>query len=352
VKGRLNLILVCILAVQLAIILFFDRPWSSGYTRESAGPEMLFQGFAVDDAAAYRISSAEQEITLERKKPKEWFIITESGEYRADLGWTKRLLEAIERTQKLDVVSDNPESWKNYEVEGEKGTRIEVWGEDGSVLVDAYVGKNLGPMKGTFVRLGGSNEVYLVMENLRKGIEPGDNWIHKLRDRKIHMYNRPRAIAFLHIDGPHGRITIERRATETEDGEKDVQWLLTHPIEGVASRMAVGQMLAVLGKVKAQEFVPAGTKPEEVGLEPPMVTLTLGKLDGETVVFKVSETGKGGMNKLLRYLTASNKPGEIFRVPALNYRYFTLAPEDYLEGSEQFKGKEKIMIPTDDIREE
>jgi hypothetical protein len=345
VKGRLNLILVCILVVQLAIILFFDRPWTSGYTREATGPVKLFPEFAVDKAAAYRISSAEQEVTIERKKPREWFIIAESGEYRADLGWTNRLLDALERTQKLDVVSDNPESWKNYEVDAETGIHLEVWGDDGAVLVDAYVGKNLGPMKGTFVRLEGSNEVHLVMENLRKSVDPGGNWIHMLRDRKIHMYNRPRAIAFLHIDGPHGRITIERRATENEDGEKEVQWLMTHPVEGVASRKAVGQMLAVLGRVKAQEFMPAGTRPEDVGLEPPLLTLTLGKLDGETVVFKVSDAGAGGMDKLLRYLMASNKPGEIFRVPALNFRHFTFAPEDYLEGSEKFDfERKKTMI--------
>lgn len=335
-KGRLNLILVCILVIQLAIILFLDRPWSSGYSREAAEPEMLFPAFSIDKAAAYKVKNSEQEITLERRKPRDWYILTAQGDFRADFGWVNKLMESLERTQKLDVVSDNPESWKTYEVDAGNGFHLQVWGEDGEVLVDVYIGKNLGPMKGTFVRLEGSDDVILVMEDIRRGVDRGKSWIHYLRDHKIHMYNRPRAVAFLHIDGPHGRITIERRSSEGEDGEKEVQWMVTHPIEGPASRRAVGQMLAVLGKVKAQEFLPPETKLEDVGLAPPQLTLTLGKLDGETVVFQVSDAGKGGMNKLLRFLTASNKPGEIFRVPALNYNHFAFEPESYLEGSSKF----------------
>jgi len=336
VRSRFNVFLVCLLAVQILVIIVLDKPWTSGYARREPATEaesFLFPGYSKEKARKVTVTQGGMEITLAWKSADEW-VVEDAKSYRADMNWVDRLLESLAIAKRSDVVSDNPDKWTNYEVDEESGFRLQVWNDEGTSVVDAVIGKVMGPLKGTYVRMTGSNEVVLVMEYLRRHVNKGRsqaNWLRAWREKAIHHYKQKNATS-LKIEGKHGLLTFERRS----GGENDADtWFMTQPFQGEVSAMLMSQMLGVLCGLTAQGFMPPDTKPEDVGLDAPTMVLTLGKEDGEPVVFRVSREGEEGKEKHLRWLTASCEPGEIFKVPASFFFYFGNKPESYLKKDDE-----------------
>jgi len=335
VTKRLNLVLICLLGIQILIILIFDKPWTSGYRRpqpQSEEEALLYPLFSAEGAAVFTVTQGEQKITLKRVSPDEWVIDEPNKQYKADIQWVEVLLDSLARAKKSDVVSEKASNWSHYEVGEEKGFHLQVWDQDGQKIIDSVIGKNMGPMRGTYVREAESSDVMLVMENIRRGINKGNNWLRAWRDKAIHIELREKMVRGLEFEGPHGRIVLEHRFSEIEAEDR---WFIVEPIQGEASAERVNKTVGVLCTLKALGFAPPGTQLADVGLEPPQFTMVLHKSDGESLEFKVSKEGEKGREKVSRYLTASHEPGEIFKVASSFFYTFGVRPEKFLAGDDE-----------------
>lgn len=335
-KKRTNIILSCLLGVQLIFIFFLDKPWTSGYAERQNLAEsdtVLFRGFTVDNAHKIEINQGVKEITLQKESADRWFVLGRERNYLADVRWVDILLESLLRAKISDIVSTDPETHREYEVDEKQGIHLKVFDIAGSLVANVTIGKNMGPLRGTFVRKSNSDDVMLIMENLRRGVNKGDNWAHAWRDKTIHVERKSRKLVdSLEVVNRHGRLVFERRAVEGSDGEEAFEWWMTYPVEGRASMKHLNHMIPQICGLKAMAFCPDGARPEQVGLVDPALIITLGKVTGDPVVFKISEPGEEGAEKSIRYLQSTVTGDEIFKVSSSMFTsYFLFKPEVYLE---------------------
>jgi len=333
-RKRTNIILSCLLVVQLIFIVFLDQPWSSGYAERQDMAEsdtVLFPGYSADKAHKIEISQGIQEITIQKESPDRWLILGEAKNYLVDVRWVDILLESLVRAKISDLVSADPETHREYEVDGKQGIHLKVSDMSGGIMANVIVGKNMGPMRGTFVRKSGSDDVMLIMENLRRGVNKGNNWMHAWRDKTIHVERRSRKLVeSLEVVNKHGRFVFERRPVDGADGEEAFEWWLVYPVEGKASMPHLNHMIPQVCGLKAMAFCPDNARPEQVGLDDPSLIITLGKVTGEKVVFKLSEPGTEGAEKSIRYLQSTLTGDEIFKVSASAFTYFLYKADGYL----------------------
>ena len=333
-KKRTNIILSCILFVQLIFIFFLDQPWTSGYAERQDLTEsetVLFRGYTVDKVHKIEVSQGVKEVTLQKETADRWFLLGEARNYLADVRWVDILLESLLRAKISDIVSTDPETHRNYEVDDRQGIHLKVFDITGGVLANVIVGKNMGPQRGTFVRKIGSDDVMLIMENLRRGVNKGDNWLHSWRDKTIHIEKRSRKVVdSLEVVNKHGRFVFEKRPVEGADGEEAFEWWLAYPVEGKVSMPHLNHMIPQICGMKAMAFCPDDARPEQVGLVDPSLIITLGKVTGDTVVFKLTDPGKEGAEKSIRYLQATVTGEEIFKVSSSMFTYFLFKADSYL----------------------
>jgi len=323
--------------IQLAVIFFFDKPWTSTDYKEmpkSLEESLLFPDFTAEKAASFKITRGDMEITLKKKDQDQWVVAGER-EDKADIEWVARLLDAVGQAKKNDPVSSSPDKWHHYEVDDEKGFFLKVWDEEGNILVDVVIGRNMGPMRGTYTRLAGSDEVVLVMVNIRRVVNKGKDlkhWYRAWRRKIIHWDMKKKNILSFEIDGPRGRIFFEHHMEEGPEGEES--WTMTHPLQGEVSLERMNKIVGTACSLKAQSFADSDLKPEDVGLVPPHLKLTLRKKGGETIVIRVNKEGKSGKDKALRYVMADHEPGLIFRVPSNLFYDYGVKPESFFKKEE------------------
>ncbi len=334
-KKRINIILSCILGLQVIFILFLDKPWTTGYAARQTMDEsemILFPGYSVDKAHTIRISQGSKEITLQKESPNRWYIPQKEKNCLADIRWVDILLESLGRAKISDVVSSDPETYREYEVDEKQGIHVQILDITGALLANLVVGKNMGPLRGTFVRKVGSDDVMLIMENVRRGVNKGDNWMHAWRDRTIHIERRSgKVVDSLELINKQGRMLFERRNMGGAEGEEEYEWWMTFPVEGKASMQHLNHMVPPLCGLKAMAFCPHGARPEQVGLDNPGLIVTLGKVTGEKIVFEITDPGKQGAEKSIRYLKSTITGDEIFKVSSASFTYFLYKTEAYLE---------------------
>ena len=339
-KRKLNTVLAVFLILQLTIIFVFDKPWTSGYSRAQTGTEeekALFPGVSSETVASFTITrGGKQKIAFEKQGEEDWVIKEQEKDYRADIEWIVRLLDSISRARKSDIVSTGRDNWATYEVDEENGFHVLARDSEGKTIADLIIGKTMGPMKGTFLRVDNSEDVMLVMENIRRAVNKGKNWLRAWRDRTVHFDLKEKNFLSLRVVGPHGPIVIEHRAAA--GSEKLDHWVMTEPEEGAISADTMGKLLNPVCTLKAKGFMPPGTKLADVGLAPPPVEVSLIKKGGETIVFKISKGGVIEGKKSIRCIAASCEPGEIFKVSSVMFHIYSSTAKQLIERNEKDSG--------------
>jgi hypothetical protein len=315
------------LVAQLLIILLLDKPWSSGYTRLAAGSEeetQLFPEFDQKRATAFQVKRGEQQIEFKRVAEDEWVILADGKEYGADERWIDILFHSLEEAKRSNIETENPENWQHYHVDAEQGFLLQVWDDQQKAIVDVVVGKNLGPLKGTYVRESGQDGVMHIMENIRRCVNRGPDWVRAWRDKVVFRGRRTDRLTFMQIDGPHGRIFLKAELGMLREDDK---WIMMEPGQGeVTDQMKA--LTGALNAVHAQAFYGSEVSLADLGLDPPQLTITLGRLDQDPVVFKMSDLGEG-RNRGFRALWISTKPEEAFKVPGASFNVFAAKPETF-----------------------
>jgi hypothetical protein len=124
----------------------------------------LIQGLDPSLIAKIQISAEDKHVTLARKD--DLFLVTERESYPASTTEVNSLLTKVLEIRCHAVVSDSPDSHKEFGVADDaKTTKVELTGKDGKNLATVLVGSN-AKTGGTYVRLLSGNTVYSTLEPL------------------------------------------------------------------------------------------------------------------------------------------------------------------------------------------
>ena len=95
------------------------------------------------------------------KQGDSWILPGTAQEYPASATRIEAFLDFVADLSRMRVVTDNPDSWEEFEVQKEAPSRIELFDAGGVPLTEIIVGKTAVGGGYNYVRLGGSNEILL-----------------------------------------------------------------------------------------------------------------------------------------------------------------------------------------------
>jgi hypothetical protein len=113
-----------------------------------------------DRVAEIRLSTDQGDRRL-IKRGDSWILPGATRDYPASATRIEALLDFIADLTRSRIITDNPDAWEEFQVHKEAARRIQLLDSDGDELTEIIIGK---PGVGgglDYVRLGGSNEIFL-----------------------------------------------------------------------------------------------------------------------------------------------------------------------------------------------
>jgi hypothetical protein len=279
---RFHVILLILLVIQVGLILFLDRPV---YTPEAKSPS-FFPDFNAEQARRIEITQGNKRLVL--IKDSGWLVEAGEHRYQANFFYIDTLLNSVQRLDRQNLLSRNPDKVKVFGLDGEAAIRLEVQGSGGAPMARLLVGKNLGPSRGTYVKAPDEDEVYLVMEDLRYACVRGDDWVTSWREEAV-LKLEADSMQALRIEGPGGARTLD-------------------PIPE--------EMKEALVLLKGDGLAPRGTDPAQLGMEDSDLKLVIRHSAGESTL-ELSPDKDGW-----RYLMVDGDASTLYRVPSHVFQVF------------------------------
>ncbi len=102
------------------------------------------------------------------KKDNSWFIKTEENE-KADQTKVESLLNTLEKLEKDELVSQNPDNFSNFNLNEDKAIKVKLF-EGENIAFEIWVGDPGPSFNKTYFRLPDENKVYLSNVSLRSKV--------------------------------------------------------------------------------------------------------------------------------------------------------------------------------------
>jgi hypothetical protein len=202
------------------------------------------------------------------------YSVTAPVAYAADETTVKAAFDAIVKMDVSDLVTDNKAKHAEFEVD-DKGVHV-VAKKGATVLADIVVGKTTGP--GTMVRLTGKDQIWQASGVNKYTFDrtPAD-W----REKSITTFTAADAeqIELATKDG--GKATVKKTGAKVGSDDKWEVVQSTVKIDKLDDSIP-NNIVQALSAWKANDFGD-GVKPADVGLEPPLLTVTVSLKGGKKV---------------------------------------------------------------------
>jgi hypothetical protein len=251
---------------------------------EKAEEQAADAGAAADKGDKAEEAPARESVTLSKKGEEEWDI-TAPVAFKANAGNVKSLLDNLEKLKLVEEISSSADDYDKWGLSDEKALHA-VFKKGEEVVLDLYVGDS--GSRGQMVRLGGKTGVYAV-NGFSKYLYEREtkNW----RDKGIFKFD-DKDIEKVSVTNENGVFDFEKA-----DGE----WKATHaakagapgsPIERFKASK-VDDLIRAYKSLNASDFGD-DKKPADVGLEPPLATVTLEAKGGSAkYVLFIGDNSKG-----------------------------------------------------------
>ncbi len=270
-----------------------------------------FSGLAVDQVTRVEMMLGDSSVVLEREG-EDWKVPS-AWNYPADQAEIERLLLDIQSITGAHQRASKAQSHGTFEVGDRGGLKVALTDSAGKSLADLVIGKADGYQR-SFIRIGGTDEVYSVAPNLRNragfaggSLEAG-RWTHKM----LFQLPSDAVVTRMHIQTPEANAQLNWKSSPEpipEDpaqvtvvaGSDDPLWMVrfSSEVESVpADDSTVKGIITALKNVQAAEPAdPADAS--ALGLEPVQSFIEIELADGSihTIQFgseqDLSVGGKG-----------------------------------------------------------
>lgn len=262
------------------------------------------------------ISANNKQIKFAGKDGK-WII---NGEFPADNARLEAVEKSIKDIEITDLISKG-QYYQKYDLNPEKAIKV-VAKISGEVKRDILIGKAGSTSRNTYIKLSGSNNVYLASGNLAEVFSKD---IDNFMDKQIHKFSRS-DIESLELNY-QGRIYFEQKKEAAKDDKKDkknepkaetVKWISKDLSGAVLDEAKAGYLADAFAALKADSY-PAKNKKDLTSY----ICLVAGKVQGRNIEFRIHK--KDGEN----YLCSSSESPYIFTINEWTAKKFFKKKSDF-----------------------
>ncbi len=261
---------------------------------------------------AYQAASTSSTLPMESDSSKP---AANSKIYQADSASISSVLEKVLKMEKGVLISDNQEKQSIFEVDSVKGTLVELWDATGKAIGSFRIGKNGADWSSNYVRMTGSNSVYMVGGSIRYSFfSDHKRW----RDKTITKFDKStvKRISLIRKDG----VSVAIAKADTGNS-----WNIVEPIQSVAKTDQIDEILNTTYRFNASDFDESNASDSAMGFTQPELTVVISfpndatkkiifgskdennryrvRTDGKEHVFLVSDYDFDKLNKDLEKLT-------------------------------------------------
>jgi hypothetical protein len=331
-SGKKMIFAVVAIVVAILVIVIGEK---AGKQKPSDKSLLFFPGLAQKDITALEMTDANGKVRIQRKG--DIWILANSGanstsanpimgattpaadayEFQADSSSLVSILEKIVAIKKDQVISSNPEKQSLFEVDSAKGLLVEVFDQNGKSRGSFRLGKNGPDYSSCYVRMAGSNDVYMVGGNIRYSFfTDSKRW----RDKTVIKFDQNTAsnIAIMKKDG--SKIVLG----------KDSTWSIKEPIQSPAKVSEIQSILSGLSRLIAADIDTLTQENPAAGLESPelVVAVTLNNKTVKNVVF-------GAKNGSSQYYVKTDGKPHVYLVGESEFNKFNITADKLKEEPSQ-----------------
>jgi hypothetical protein len=231
-------------------------------------------------------------------------------EYPADSASIRTVLEKIVSMKKDELISTNPEKQSIFEVDSSSGILVETWDNSGKSYGQFRIGKSGPNWSSNYVRLIGSNSVYMVNGSIKHSFFTD---LKRWRDKSIVKFEKT---------GTKG-ISIAKKGEAPVILEKsDTVWNMAAPHQNLAKKEKVEEIVNTLSNLKASDFESDTISDTEAGLEDPQYLIVVSLNSGSR---KIKVGNKNDSNK---YRVKAEGNETVFLVNESLVKKFDIDPEE------------------------
>lgn len=231
-------------------------------------------------------------------------------EYPADSASIRTVLEKIVNMKKDELISTNPEKQSIFEVDSSSGILVEAWDNSGKSYGQFRIGKSGPNWSSNYVRLIGSNSVYMVSGSIKHSFFTD---LKRWRDKSIVKFEKT---------GTKG-ISIAKKGEAPLILEKsDTVWNMAAPHQNLAKKEKVEEIVNTLSNLKASDFESDTISDTEAGLEDPQYLIVVSLNSGSR---KIKIGNKNDSNK---YRVKAEGNETVFLVNESLVKKFDIDPEE------------------------
>jgi hypothetical protein len=265
-KPKITLILFVVFIVLLAFLILFE--FRSG-SEEDSGEKLV--SFSSDDVE--KIVFITDSETIHFQKDGEDWLIVDPIEAKADKYEVNRLADDFSDLPIERVVEEMPDDLEKYGIP-HKEVHLTVKGEDKPVII--LVGVE-NPLDNTFfAKKEGEMRVVLISSTLKSLLEKK---VFDFRMKDIFKFDTDQAKS----------TQLKARTIRWEAEKEEEEWFLRQPVNALAKKSSIRDVLYALSNLKAKEFISEEIKNEEIktyGLDNPDYEVTVGlPMENQQVAF-------------------------------------------------------------------
>jgi hypothetical protein len=321
-------VLAVILVVIIGIIIVANQLSNKQPSEQSLA---FFPQFSADQCSAITIADAHDTATLIRHGAA-WMVTkgkqgenaissplmtkdtlskpVPSSEYPVDSALIQTALDKLKSMKKDDLISQNPAKQADLEVDTAKGMRVDLMNEKGASFATFYLGKNGSDWSTSFVRMKGSNDVYLVGGSVKYGFFTDKG---RWKDKAIMKFDRTFARAIT-IAKKDTTIELALTAPSPKDSAAKPAWRIISPVKDTAKSSEVDKILNTMSNLSAMEFEDAALSDDSLGFAKPYCSVSVSMENGDR---KVVIIGKKKGTDERRWVRTPDK-NATFLIPKYN----------------------------------
>ncbi len=336
-KGNKLVLLTVILVVAVGAIILNENLSNK---KPSQKEKKFFAELSEQSIGVVTISEGEKTIRLKRKG-EVWVVAQPAGdaavqpaaatplataesaaastdevEYPVDSASISTAIEKVTSLKKDALISENPEKQPIFEVDSVKGINVTIADNSGNEIGSFIIGKNGTDYNSNYIRMKGSNEVYLSSGGIRYSFFTD---LKRWRDKTILRFDKATAKG----------ITLNKKGGEMitlSHADSGDTWQILEPIQNPAKTAMVTGILEKLAALTATDFQDEPLPDTETGFDSPELGVTISftngssrnilfgkknsdnkywvKTDGKEQVFLIGEYTVNEVNKTLDDLKA------------------------------------------------
>jgi hypothetical protein len=247
--------------------------------REAEAP--LIAGFnrqLRDRVAEIRISSDQGKLKL-LKRGDAWILPGADREYPASATRIQALLDFLADLERTRIVTSNPDVWEEFEVHGEAPRHIQLLDAEGGRLTEIVVGKTSTGGDTNYVRLEGSNDIFLTARSFDYYLNVTERfWAYlrifpeDLEGQSIMRITVDSTLRFEDQDSEPLQYTL------VLSSEQPAVWKLVDRLDVDLDNSRVDLLASNLANLEGSEFA-HGVSEAEAGLDDPAARILISTVD-------------------------------------------------------------------------